>query len=60
MRREFDCMNEKIYKSITIITLVISVIGFVSFIGGIKHVNIGAFIFPLIVSGIFFRLYKKK
>ena len=53
-------MNKKNYKTFAIIALVVSIIGFVSFVGGIKPVNIGAFIFPLLVSGIFFWLYKKK
>lgn len=52
-------MSRKTYKIIAIIALVISIIGLVSFIGGIKTVNIGAFVFPLLISGIFFRLYKK-
>lgn len=55
-----DSMNKKTYKTIAIIALVVSVIGFVSFVGGMKPVNIGAFIFPLLVGGIFFWLYKKK
>ena len=50
-------MNKKTYKIIAIITLAISGIGLLSFIGGIKPVNIGAFVFPLLVSGIFFWLY---
>lgn len=53
-------MKNKIYKIIAIIALVISIIGLVSFIGGIKPVNIGAFVFPLLVSGIFFWLHQKK
>lgn len=53
-------MNKKTYKTIAIIALVVSIIGLVSFVGGIKSVNIGAFVFPLLVSGIFFWLYKKK
>ena len=52
-------MSRKTYKIIAIIALVISIIGLVSFIGGIKPVNIGAFVFPLLISGIFFWLYKK-
>lgn len=55
-----DCVNKKTYKTFAIIALVVSIIGLVSFIGGIKPVNIGAFVFPLLVSGIFFWLYKKK
>ena len=50
-------MNKKTYRIIAIITLDISGIGLLSFIGGIKPVNIGAFVFPLLVSGIFFWLY---
>ena len=53
-------MNKKTYKTIAIIALVVSIIGLVSFVGGIKPVHIGAFVFPLLVSGIFFWLYKKK
>ena len=53
-------MNKKTYKTIAIIALVVSIIGVVSFVGGINPVNIGAFVFPLLVSGIFFWLYKKK
>ena len=52
-------MSRKTHKIIAVIALVISIIGLVSFIGGIKSVNIGAFVFPLLISGIFFWLYKK-
>lgn len=52
-------MSRKTYKIIASIALVISIIGLVSFIGGIRPVNIGAFVFPLLISGIFFCLYKK-
>ncbi len=52
-------MNKKTCKIIAIIALVISIIGLLSFIGGIRPVNIGAFIFPLLISGIFFWMYKK-
>ena len=53
-------MNKKACKVIAIIALVISVIGLVSFDGGVRPVNIGAFVFPLLVSGIFFWLYKTR
>lgn len=52
-------MNKKTYKTIAIIALVVSIIGLVSFIGGIKPVNIGACVFPLLISVIFFWIYKK-
>lgn len=41
-------MNKKAYKTVAIIALVVSVIGLVSFIGGIKPANIGAFIFSIV------------
>lgn len=53
-------MTKKTYKAIAIIALVVSIIGLVSFAGGIKPVNIGAVVFPLFVSAIFFWLYKKQ
>ena len=52
-------MSRKTHKIIAIIALVISIIGLVSFIGGIKPVNIGTFVFPFVISCIFFWLYKK-
>lgn len=52
-------MNKNTYKIIAIIAMIISVIGLVSFFGGIRPVNIGAFIFPLLVSIVFFGLCKK-
>ena len=52
-------MSRKTLKIIAVIALVISIIGLVSFIGGIKPVNMGSFVFPLLISGIFFWLYKK-
>ncbi len=53
-------MNRIIYKIIAIISMVISIIGLLSFLGDIKPVNIGVFVFPLLISGLFFLLYKKK
>lgn len=51
-------MNKKIHKTIAIIALTVSIIGLISFLGGVRSVNIGAFIFPLFISGIFLWLYK--
>lgn len=53
-------MKQRTCKIIAILALIVSVIGLVSFLGGIKPVNIGAFVFPLLISGFFFWLYKKK
>lgn len=37
-----------------------SLLGLTSFLGGIKPVNIGAFVFPLLLAAAAFILYKKK
>lgn len=37
-----------------------SLLGLASFLGGIKPVNIGAFMFPLLLAAAAFILYKKK
>ena len=37
-----------------------SLLGLASFLGGIKPVNIGAFVFPLLLAAAAFILYKKK
>ncbi len=37
-----------------------SLLGLASFLGGIKQVNIGAFVFPLLLAATAFILYKKK
>ena len=39
-------LNRETYKMIAIVATVIAVIGLISFVGGIRPVNIGAFIFP--------------
>lgn len=43
-------MRAKIYRVIMYIALLIAVLGFISFIGGIRAVNIGAFVFPALVA----------
>lgn len=52
-------MNRNVYRIIAIIALVVAVIGLVSCLGGLRAVNLGAFVFPLLVSGVFFYLYKR-
>ena len=37
-----------------------SLLGLAAFLGGIKAVNIGAFVFPLLLAAAAFILYKKK
>lgn len=37
-----------------------SLLGLASFLGGIKPVNIGAFVFPLLLAAAAFILYKKR
>lgn len=52
-------MKRNTYKIIAIIMTVVSLIGLASFVSDIKHGNIGAFVFPVLVSGIFYWLYKR-
>lgn len=52
-------MSKKIYKILTIVFLVVALIGLISFVGGIQTVNIGVFVFPLILAIVTFVLYKK-
>ena len=53
-------MSKKAYKAISIIAGVIAVIGLLSWIGGIHAVNLGAFVFPAVISVGAFLMYKKK
>ena len=58
--KKCGCVNKGTYRTIAISALVIAMLGLVSFVGGIRPVNIGVLVFPLMVSGVFFWLYKKK
>ena len=51
--------NEKTCKGCAIACMM-SLLGLTSFLGGIKPVNIGAFVFPLLLAAAAFILYKKK
>ena len=53
-------MTKKTYLVISVIAAIAAVIGLVSFIGGIRPVNIGAFVFPLLFAVVMYRQYKKK
>ncbi len=53
-------MSRNIYKALSIMAAAISAIGLASFLGGMRRVNIGAFIFPFLIGGVFLFLYKKK
>lgn len=53
-------MSRKTYKIIMVIALIVSTIGLISFIGGIKPVNIGAFIFPALIAIWAFYNYSRK
>ncbi len=53
-------MRKKTCFVIFIISAVVAVIGLLSFLGGLKPVNIGAFLFPAVVSISMFCMYKKK
>lgn len=52
-------MKQKTYKTASIIAAIISVIGLISFVGGVRAVNIGAFVFPALIAVSPFYLYKK-
>ncbi len=52
-------VNKKTYKTITIVATVIAVIGLISFVGGIRPVNIGAFVFPAVIALWSYGKYKK-
>lgn len=53
-------MSRNACKIISIISLVIAIIGLVSYIGRISPVNIGAFIFPAVIGAVFLGQYIKK
>ena len=52
-------MNKKTYRIISIVATVIAVIGLISFMEGIRPVNIGAFIFPVVIALWAFWKYRK-
>ena len=52
-------MNKKTYKIISIVATVIAVIGLLSFVGDIRPVNIGAFVFPAVIALLAFWRYRK-
>ena len=52
-------MTKETYLTIAIIAAVTAVIGLVSFMGGVRPVNIGAFIFPLLIAILAFYKYKR-
>ncbi len=51
-------MSGKTYLVISILFAVISLIGLVSLIGGIRIVNVGAFVFPLLIAIFAFLKYR--
>ena len=53
-------MNRDTCKIIAISAMAAALIGLASFAGRTRGVNLGAFIFPLLISVIFFFLYKRK
>jgi len=52
-------MKKNAYKIIAIVSLIAALIGLISFIAGTRNVNIGSFVFPLLISGVSFWLYRK-
>ena len=52
-------MRAKAYRMIMYIASVIAALGLISFIGGVKPVNIGAFVFPALIAIWAFYNYRK-
>lgn len=52
-------MRAKAYRIIMYIASLIAALGLISFIGGIKAVNTGAFVFPALVAIRAFYNYRK-
>lgn len=53
-------MKERTLKAVCIIAVVVAIIGLLSFIGDIRTVNLGAFVFPAMIAVGAFIAYKKK
>lgn len=52
-------MRKNTFRIIAIVALIVAIFGLLSYVGSMRPVNLGAFIFPMIISGVFFWLYKK-
>lgn len=52
-------MNTKIYRIIMYAAAVIAILGLISVCGGVKSVNIGAFVFPVLIAVWAFYGYNK-
>ncbi len=50
----------KPYFYLTILCLIVAGLGLVAFCGGMRSVNIGVFVFPLLLALLFWYLSKKK
>ena len=52
-------MSKRAYKTAAIVCGAISAIGLISCIGKVKPVNIGAFVFPLLIAIYLYTRYRK-
>ncbi len=52
-------MNTKIYRIVMYAAAVIAILGLISVCGGVKPVNIGAFVFPALIAVWTFYGYNK-
>ena len=52
-------MNKKAYIMFAIVATVVAIIGLLSFVWGIRPVNIGAFVFPAVIALWAFGKYRK-
>ena len=53
-------MQKKIYRNIAVLFAAITLLGLLAYFGGIRPVNIGVFVFPALIAGAAFYMYKKK
>lgn len=53
-------MKKGALKTVAIIAGAVAVIGLLSYIGGIRSVNAGAFVFPALIAALALVAYKKE
>ena len=53
-------MSKKTYRILAIVWTLIAVIGLLAYVGGIRRVNIGAFVFPLSLAITFWSRSRRK
>lgn len=49
----------KLYRILALLCLVMACLGLAAFFGGMRSVNAGVFVFPLLLAFLFWYLYRK-